>query len=989
MIEPNDNSGITAGGEGFSSLAWVRQRYLAAWEEALRGQTPPDIDNFLKLVPESERAALREELEALARGYSERPRAAGSTNRPAGGDTARASVAADGPGAPAITIDLPPGSAPDPNQTTDRAPDLTVDEPAAPSATSDSVGAEKVWPELPSSLPQGPTYVGGKPPAKTADPAALPKRVAGYEILGVLGRGAMGVVYKARQSGLNRLVALKMILSGDHAAEHEIARFKAEAEAVAQIQHVNIVQIYEVGEEAGRPYFSLEFVDGGSLDKKIAGNPQPPREAAQLVHLLAAAMDVAHQKGIIHRDLKPANVLIARDGTPKISDFGLAKKLEGASGQTQSGAILGTPNYMAPEQALGKLDDIGPVSDVYALGVILYELLTGRVPFRGTNMIETLKQVATREPVAPSALQDKIPRDLETICLKCLQKDRTRRYATAGALAEDLRRFLNLEPILARPVGRAERAWRWCRRNPLGAAAIAGVAVWAVTMSLLAWRLQVQKSATEAARTEAVKNQHEAEHQTEVAQANEADAKAKGKVARERHEKAVITVAKLVEEMLKRLQSRVIMTNAAPEVRGLRDQMVKMSREQMMLLAKELEDVDATSFGRLEAHQLVGDVLRHLGQGQEALGHFKQGADLARKIADEEPNSDKARGNLSVMVTRLGDMERELRGDPRAARAHYEEALRLRRDIIDHPRSGDFTALDHTIALSHLELRLGQTDLDVGDPSAARGHFQTCMEQRRRWSAAKPELDEGRSYLAEAWMWLGVCGWHLRDESAVRDGFGQSVALCDVLIKKHPNAFWFKADLAEIQGYRGDAWLRSGKTNEAKASFDESLANLQAALTRQPDETAFRAALAMTEARLARFSNAPDDARKHDEVALRIYAELLQIEPNNLAWQGAFARQLARCGKPVDAASKADALLRTNPSSPVLLLESARCYAACSAADPAAKTKFADKAIGAVRTLTAGGFKDRAALASDPDLVPLRSDPGFQALAADPALKPG
>ena len=260
-------------------------------------------------------------------------------------------------------------------------------------------------------------------------------QVAGYEILGELGRGGMGVVYQARHVKLNRPVALKMILAGSHAGESELARFRAEAEAVALVQHPNIVQIYEIGEQDGRPFFSLEYVAGGSLAAKLNGTPLPARQAAQLVETLARTMQAAHDQGIIHRDLKPANVLLTKDGVPKITDFGLAKQLGSAKGQTQSGAIMGTPSYMAPEQAAGKTREIGPAADVYALGAILYELLTGRPPFKAESAMETLLQTLEKEPLPPTLLNPKIDRDLETICLKCLQKQAADRYASASAVA--------------------------------------------------------------------------------------------------------------------------------------------------------------------------------------------------------------------------------------------------------------------------------------------------------------------------------------------------------------------------------------------------------------------------------------------------------------------------------------------------------------------------------------------------------------------------
>ncbi|MCI0465220.1 MAG: serine/threonine protein kinase, partial [Gemmataceae bacterium] len=302
----------------------------------------------------------------------------------------------------------------------------------------------------------------------------------GYEILGVLGRGGMGIVYKARHLRLKRLVALKMILSGAHAGSEALARFRVEAEAAARLQHPNIVQIYEVGEHEGMAYCTLEFVDGTTLDKKIAGQPQPARQAAALVEVLARAMQVAHQHQIIHRDLKPANVLVTTEGVPKITDFGLAKRLE-EEGLTVSDAIMGTPRYMAPEQAWGRIKEIGPASDGHALGVILYELLTGRPPFEGGSLMETLEQVRTREAVSPRRWQPQIPRDLETICLKCLEKEIPRRYASALALADDLHRFLEDQPILARPARLPTRLAKWVRRRPL-VATLAGLL--ALTTSL-------------------------------------------------------------------------------------------------------------------------------------------------------------------------------------------------------------------------------------------------------------------------------------------------------------------------------------------------------------------------------------------------------------------------------------------------------------------------------------------------------------------------
>jgi hypothetical protein len=296
--------------------------------------------------------------------------------------------------------------------------------------------------------------------------------IPGYEILGSLGAGGMGVVYKANHHGLKRLVALKMIRGAGPARADLVARFRTEAEAVARLKHPHILQIYDIGEAGGLPFVALELLEGGSLADRLAGAPQPARQAAELMMTLARAVHVAHDAGIVHRDLKPSNVLHTFDGIPKITDFGLAKRIDSDDGHTESGQVMGSPSYMAPEQARGRSRHVGPPADVYALGAILYEMLTGRPPFKGETAIETLRQVVDDDPVAPSKLVPRVPRDLETISLKCLHKDPPRRYPSAEALADDLYRFLHGQVILGRPTSPFERAVKWSRRNRLSAASL-------------------------------------------------------------------------------------------------------------------------------------------------------------------------------------------------------------------------------------------------------------------------------------------------------------------------------------------------------------------------------------------------------------------------------------------------------------------------------------------------------------------------------------
>jgi len=353
----------------------------------------------------------------------------------------------------------------------------TVD--SAPSAATPSCDVTTEG-RPPSSVVDGRTrpYLPGTATGPTdAEPegAAAAVSVPGYEIESVLGRGGMGVVYKARHLALKRTVALKMVLAGGHVGPRELVRFRIEAEAAARLQHPNIVQVFEVGEAGRHPYCALEFVEGGSLAARLAGKPLPDRQAARLVEALARAVQLAHSRNVVHRDLKPANVLLTPDGTPKITDFGLARQLDSDSGETQAGQVMGTPSYMAPEQASGRAHEAGPAADTYALGAILYECLVGRPPFTGQTVMETLDQVRTQEPVPPARLQPGVPLDLETICLKCLRKEPEKRYASAAELADDLVRYQQGEPILARPVGKLEWAWRWCRRNPLPASLLAGM----------------------------------------------------------------------------------------------------------------------------------------------------------------------------------------------------------------------------------------------------------------------------------------------------------------------------------------------------------------------------------------------------------------------------------------------------------------------------------------------------------------------------------
>jgi serine/threonine protein kinase len=529
------------------------------------------------------------------------------------------------------------------------------------------------------------------------DLKARPPTISGYEILGELGHGGMGVVYRARQISLNRIVALKMIRSGDLASSQDLARFRREAEAVARLKHSNIVHIYEVGDDDGRPYLSLEYVEGGSLAQGIKGTPQPSRLAAELVETLSRAVHAAHQCGIIHRDLKPSNVLLTPDRVPKITDFGLAKRLDDDLGQTQTGAVLGTPSYMAPEQAAGRSREIGPATDIYALGAILYELVTGRPPFLADSHEATRQLVMNDEPLPPRRLQPSLPRNLETICLKCLQKEPAKRYSSALVLAEDLGRFLSGKPILARPATMPERLLRWCRRNPWAASFILALVIGTAVSIYFAV---------------------DARHKADLAQ------------------KRLIRFENTLDIMMDIF--------ADFDIRKVKagDEPVEAVLAQRLVKAGDELEGEAIGEPLLAARlqERLGMTLVSLGHQQEAIPVLLKARETwETRLGTDHPDTLRSIGNLAVAYREAGK--------PDAALPLLEETLQLSKAQLgaDHPGTlatmnnlaGDYLALGRLeLALPLLEntLNLHKAKLGVDHPSTL-----SCMNTLANcyWDAAK------------------------------------------------------------------------------------------------------------------------------------------------------------------------------------------------------------------------------------------------------------
>jgi serine/threonine protein kinase len=514
---------------------------------------------------------------------------------------------------------------------------------------------------------------------------------AGYQILKEVGRGATGVVYQARHCRLGRIVALKVLRAGVHAGPAERERFHSEAQAIARLQHPNIVQIFEVGEHEGLPFLALEFVDGGSLRDRLKGKSQPPRDAATLLETLARAIHYAHQHGVLHRDLKPANILLQKasgsqyslvssehgeiastdywlvttDYSPKITDFGLAKRLDASMGHTHTGDILGTPSYMAPEQAAGRLKDVGPAADVYALGAILYEVLTGRAPFQGDTGFETLRQVMEEEPLPPSRIQPRIPHDLQTICLKCLHKDPKRRYPSAIELAEDLCRFSTSQPIRARSVGLWEKGWKWTRRRPAWAAllAVSMVAIIGLMTGGMWHTLQIQQALDDARWAQAQADQERRKAETLQREAERAAEEARKNAA----------TAQTTADFL----ASIFQTS---EPLGLRMQGFRTAdKKEADLTARQLLDRGAQRVRneikdaavRAAMTDILGDVFRSLGEYDQAEKLLGEALRIRQQLFGKEHR------DIATSLFHLAWLRQEM-GEYAEAERLYREALALR-----------------------------------------------------------------------------------------------------------------------------------------------------------------------------------------------------------------------------------------------------------------------------------------------------------------------
>jgi len=601
-----------------------------------------------------------------------------------------------------------------------------------------------------------------------------PQVVGDYEIVSELGRGGMGVVYKAHHKRLNRPAALKMILAGGSARLEERVRFQVEAQSLASLQHPNIVQVFEVGDHQGRPYLALEFVEGGTLDQMILARVQNPIESAQVVETLARGMHAAHLRGIIHRDLKPANVLLQGPGkaltdfTPKITDFGLAKRLQEDT-PTQTTGILGTPCYMAPEQAEVHGKPITPATDVYGLGAILYEMLTGRPPFKAETSLKTVRMVMLEEPSPPSVFHPRMPRDLETICLKCLQKDPSRRYGTAEQFAEDLRRFRVGEPIHARPVPRWERAWMWVRRRPTLAALVAVVILATIgfVVGNVTYNLMLQEE------------RNRANHNLEQA----LDA---------------------VHKML-----TVVGAETLEHEPGMEEKRKKLLLEALQFYQSFLRDEADNPRLKSElalAKKSMADVLRYLDNYSEAEAAYREALPLLAEAERNNPNDGRLGAARADGWNGLGETLRQ-RNQPRTAKEPYQESLKLWES---RGNAEEQARVRYNLALA---LRA------AGEPAAAEAELNKGIALL---SALSGTSERQRQHLARCHINLGMLLMDRKAYGEAEANDERAVALLLDLEKANPRMPEYKHEHAVVLNNLGNLYVARAREEPSSPKGTES-----------------------------------------------------------------------------------------------------------------------------------------------------------------------
>jgi tetratricopeptide (TPR) repeat protein/predicted Ser/Thr protein kinase len=703
-------------------------------------------------------------------------------------------------------------------------------------------------------------------PDETTDGSSVPRDLTretvvryfgDYEIQKELGRGGMGVVYKARQVSLNRPVALKLIKAGVLAGDAELQRFQNEAEAVALLDHPGIVPVYEIGEHDGQRYFSMKLVEGGDLADQIASFQADPRAAANLLAETAEAVHHAHMRGILHRDLKPANILIDAEGHPHVTDFGLAKRVEGDVEMTASGAILGTPAYMSPEQAYGRRGSITTATDVYGLGAILYALLTGKAPFGGDSVIETLDAVRNRPPEPPRKLNVHAPHDLETICLKCLEKDPGRRYGSAHALADDLHHWLESRPITARRVGATERAWLWCKRKPAVAALAAAtlMAVVAGTTGIIAVQAMANVN-LQSANTRLDQQRTRAEVREQ--QAIDAVKKFRDAVADNPELKDSPSLESLRKTLLK--EPLAFFRSLRASLQADRD----TRPESLARLAKAMHDY---------AH-----LTDEIGDTQDGLRSLEESVAIWEKLVANNPLVAEYQSGLALVHHSRGNMLGAT-GQPDAARHALEASLAIFQTLASaHPSIAEYQRV-----LATSQYSLGKLLMATGQTHAARKAFETALAIRQTLADAHPSVNQFQSDLSASHCDLGYLLIDNGQTDAARKAFETMLAICQKLADAHPSNTAYQNNLVISQDNLALLLRDAGQIDAARKIHEATLLIRQKLADAHPSVTIYQRALAGNHERLVTVLTAAgqtDAARKASEAALAIRQKLADAHPS-------------------------------------------------------------------------------------------------------------
>ena len=622
-----------------------------------------------------------------------------------------------------------------------------------------------------------------------------------YQLLEPIAKGGMGIVYKARQRNLNRIVAIKMILAGQFADQTDIDRFYAEAEAAAALSHPNIVAIHEIGEVQGQHFFSMDYIDGQSLSGLVHESPLPPRRAAELVQTIAETMQYAHDSGIVHRDLKPSNVLLDKKQRPLITDFGLAKHVSGQSQMTMAGAVIGTPSYMPPEQAAGDGANVGPWSDLYSLGAILYETLTGKPPFRAATPFETIRQVLEIEPISPRLLNPGVPRDLETICLKCLQKERSRRYASAQELADELGRFLRGEPIQARPISSVARLWRLIRRNPLPSAAIAAVALMLVATAAVSSVAYVQTSA-----------------------------------ALDQSEESLREAIGAVNDLFTTVSEDTLLNQ--PGMQPLRKDLLNKALTYYQRFLKQRANDPRVQDELAAAYFRIGLITEVLQSPDEALPHYQTALQMQQRLHDAKPHDLPRLERLGNTHTALGTLWIKKK-DYASALQHFGEAVQVRTQLT----AAESANTEYQRALANAHMNVGLAHFNAAPASAK-------AERQNHLTAAHREYDQAQSIrtaalardaknfklrrdLGKGHYSLGNLLWFEQQADAAAKQFEAAAKVFEQLVAEQPADLENQKLLAICDRFLGDI-LGKSQPDQARQRYQAAIDRMEQLARQNP-----------------------------------------------------------------------------------------------------------------------------------------------------------